>query len=177
MLFKQNLLMPKTLILFLLFCSLSLPISAQQIISNKKLIGKTSFYHLIWHVYDISLHNSSGNFSFKKPFTLMLHYKRDVTGKKIADVSADYMKKIGFQNDKKLALWHKKMQEIFPDVENGTILTGVYYPNNKTVFYRNDDEIGTITDTEFGKWFFNIWLSEKTAFPKMRAGLLGISHE
>ena len=69
------------------------------------------------------------------------------------------------------------MQDIFPDVENGTILTGVYYPNNKTVFYRDDGEIGTITDIEFGKWFFNIWLGEKTAFPKMRADLLGISHE
>ena len=108
MLFKQNLSMPKTLILSLLFCSLSLTVSAQQIISNKKLIGKTSFYHLIWHVYDISLHNSSGNFSFKKPFTLMLHYKRDVTGKKIADVSADYMYKYLFYAIEKLFIIFKK---------------------------------------------------------------------
>lgn len=65
------------------------------------------------------------------------------------------------------------MKKIFPDVEEGMQLTGVYVPGQATRFYRDGLFIGEVSDPEFGPAFFGIWLHPKTSAPKLRAALLG----
>lgn len=140
--------------------------------ADRKLIGKGQLYHLIWHVYDAELYSGDGSFSFEKPFNLNIEYKRKLHGEKIADRSAEEIRKIGFKDEVKLAAWHSQMKEIFPDVDNGVNIAGFYTPGKQTVFYKNNQQIGIIKDPEFGKWFFGIWLNEKTSEPDLRKALL-----
>jgi hypothetical protein len=42
-----------------------------------------------------------------------------------------------------------------------------------TIFFRDGAEIGRISDPDFGRAFFNIWLSQRTSAPELRAQLLG----
>ena len=139
---------------------------------NAKLLGHEGFYYLLWHVYDISLY-VDGDFSFEKPFFLTLNYKRKLYGEKIADRSAEEIRKLGFNDEVKLAAWHSQMRNVFPDVKEGSALSGVYKPNGPTVFYFDDAVVGVIKDPDFGKWFFGIWLSKNTSEQRLRKKLLG----
>lgn len=141
--------------------------------NNQKLVGQGSLHYFLWHIYDAKLYSSNGEFSFTNPFSLRLEYKRKLYGAEIADRSTEEIRKLGFNDEVKLAAWHAQMKEIFPDVDKGVSLTGFYKPNSPTVFYKNDTKIGTIKDSDFGKWFFGIWLNENTSEPTLRKSLLG----
>ena len=104
---------------------------------------------------------------------MRLSYLRNLDGEKIADRSIEEMRAQGFNDEIKLAAWHTQIRRIFPDVNDGTTLSGVYTKNQETIFYKNGSEIGRIKDPEFGQAFFNIWLSTDTSEPDLRAQLLG----
>lgn len=163
--------MRRILLIWLLF--LSIPLTSNAEMTAKKLIGQGALHYYLWHVYDVKLYSNDGKFSFDKPFILKLEYKRKLYGDKIADRSAEEIRGLGFKDEIKLAAWHAQMKDVFPDVNDGVSLTGYYAPNKPTIFYKNDQEVGAIKDPEFGKWFFGIWLDEKTSEPKLRKKLLG----
>lgn len=131
--------------------------------------------YMFWDVYDVTLYAPQGDWSPDKPFALQLTYLRKLDGKKIADRSIEEMRGQGMDNEVKLATWHAQLRKIFPDVDNGLRLTGVYTKYGATVFYENNTEIGKINDPEFGQAFFDIWLNEKTSAPGLRSKLLGSS--
>lgn len=142
-------------------------------IEVRHLVGHGKLYYFVIHVYDAKLYSEDGNFSFNKPFALKLEYKRKLYGSKIADRSKLEILNLGYKDKAKLDGWYQQMKEIFPDVDNGVSITGLYIPDKETVFYKNDVQIGIIKDPEFGKWFFGIWLNEKTSEPALRSALLG----
>ena len=142
-------------------------------ITNVKIIGSSQFKVLFWHVYNATLYSSEENFSFDKTFALKLDYKRSLHGEKIAERSAEEIRKIGFKDKIKLAGWFTQMRNIFPDVNDGNYITGIYVPDSKTIFYKDGEKIGEINDKEFGKWFFGIWLNKNTSEPELRKKLLG----
>lgn len=136
-------------------------------------VGKGRLTVMFWDVYDAVLYAPQGRFSEKRPFALSLTYLRDLKGRAIADRSTEEMRSLGFTDEIRLATWHSQMRRIFPDVSNGTTLTGVYTGEGHSVFYRDGREVGRITDPEFGNYFFRIWLDENTSAPDLRAQLLG----
>lgn len=164
-------------VLLLSLCLFVLPAlalaSAQTKNKKQKIIGQGSMHYFFWHIYDAKLYSVSGNFSFNRPFTLKLEYKRKFDGDKIADRSTEEIRKLGFEDEVKLAAWHAQMKKIFPDVGDGITLTGVYQPRQGTIFYKNNKKVGAIKDPAFGKWFFGIWLDKKTSEPTLRKALLG----
>lgn len=142
-------------------------------VSNAQLVGEGRLTVMLWDVYDAQLYAPNGRWDMAKPFALRLHYLRDIDGTDIADRSVEEMRKLGMDNEVRLAAWHTQMRGIFPNVQSGTELTGVYTPNGPTYFYHNNERIGVVTDPEFGQWFFNIWLHAKTSEPQLRRALLG----
>ena len=70
-------------------------------------------------------------------------------------------------------LWSEEMARIFPDIKKGDTLIGVSIPGKEARFYNRDKFIASVTDPEFARAFFDIWLSEKTSAPAVRAKLLG----
>ena len=136
-------------------------------------VGHGRLTYLFWDVYDATLYAPQGTWENSQPFALQLAYLREIEGKKIADRSVEEMRALGLTDEVKLATWHAQMRSIFPNVGEGTILTGVYTREGETVFYMDDKKIGSIKDDEFSRAFFNIWLDEKTSSPDLRRKLLG----
>ena len=104
---------------------------------------------------------------------LELAYTHSLAGDKIAVASTDEMKKLGVGNAAQLRAWDMAMKQIFPTVNEGTRLTGVYRPGQPTRFLLNGDPLGEIADPAFGPAFFAIWLNPDTSAPKLRSALLG----
>jgi hypothetical protein len=142
-------------------------------VQSPAMVGEARYTYILFDVYDAKLFAPKGVWDFEKPFALELTYLRNLSGHKIADRSAKEIRNQGFSNEVQLAGWYSQMQEIFPDVSEGSMLTGVYQPDEETLFYHGDHLIGRIKDPEFGRWFFGIWLSENTSEPEFRRMLIG----
>jgi len=142
-------------------------------ISNPAPVGSGRMSVMLWDVYDATLYAPEGLLKEDRPLALKLSYLLKLNGKKIADRSVKEMRDQGFKDEVKLATWHTQMRKIFPDVDNGTSITGVYTKSGETIFYGGDAEIGRINDPEFSKAFFGIWLNEKTNAPALRQQLIG----
>lgn len=104
---------------------------------------------------------------------LELIYARKLYGERIAVASTDEIKKLGIGTPAQHEAWLAAMKKIFPDVEDGTQLIGLYSPGQATRFFRDGASVGEIADPEFGPAFFGIWLHPKTSAPKLRAALSG----
>ena len=113
--------------------------------------------------------------STNKPFALSIQYLRHIEGKDLAARSVEEMRKQGLKDEKILTGWYNTLKNIFPDVENGSVLTAVFVPGQHTKFFSNDQEIGIVEGDEFLNWFSGIWLSEKTSEPELRQQLIGHS--
>jgi hypothetical protein len=64
------------------------------------------------------------------------------------------------------------MKKIFPNVQKGDSITGVYTQDKQTIFFQKGKMLGTFKDPEFGLWFFDIWLGENASYPDARDKLL-----
>lgn len=136
-------------------------------------VGEGRMTYLFWDVYDAALYAPKGAWVMDQPFALKLSYLRDLDGKKIADRSVEEIRNQGFKDEVKLAMWHSQMRKIFPDVNEGTTLTGIRTRTGDAIFYKDDIEVGRIKDAEFSRAFFGIWLNDKTSAPDLRRKLLG----
>lgn len=146
-----------------------------RLIPNAKVMGKGKLSVAFWDVYDIALYAPDGKLSDARPFALTILYMRDLRGNDIADRSVQEMRQQGYKDEIKLSAWNAQMKNIFPDVENGTVLSAVFIPEKETIFYNKDKQIGVIKDAKFTRLFSNIWLGEKTSEPDLRRKLLGLS--
>ncbi|MEM8833817.1 MAG: chalcone isomerase family protein, partial [Pseudomonadota bacterium] len=153
------------------------PVQANEYIAtyvpNAQKVGEGRLKYLMWDVYDAALYAPKGTLDQDKPFAIEISYLREITGKKIADRSAVEIKNQGVADPQTVEAWRNKMTEIFPDVDKGVKLTGIYDKNGEAIFYKNNQKIGKIEDKEFSKAFFNIWLDKNTSSPDLRRKLLG----
>jgi hypothetical protein len=150
------------------------PKAVQENLQSAGLVGSARQTALFFNIYDVSLYAPNGKYTENKPHALSITYLRYLSGEDIASRSIDEMKAQGFEDEEKLDSWHKQMAEIFPDVYEGTNLTGVVNQKGETLFFKNDELIGKVSDHDFSKHFFGIWLSPKTTEPKLRSELLRI---
>ncbi|MGH1456441.1 MAG: chalcone isomerase family protein [Alphaproteobacteria bacterium] len=142
-------------------------------VNEPVMVGKARYTYLLFDVYDAKLFAPKGIWSFEEPFALELTYLRNLSGQKIAVRSAEEIRDQGFEDELLLAGWYSQMKEIFPDVSSGSVITGVYLPNDETLFYHGDELIGRVQDPKFGRRFFGIWLSDKTSEPEFKNKLTG----
>ncbi|MBQ4838072.1 MULTISPECIES: chalcone isomerase family protein [Pseudoalteromonas] len=162
--------------LLLLVCGIanSNEVDALNLTKNMKQVGKTArMTYLFWDIYDIRLYSATGRFDSQQPFVLKLTYLRDLNGHEIAKRSLQEMEKQGFDNKQLGQQWLGQMEQIFPNVSDNYSLFGVRREDGSTLFYDNNKLLGEIKDQNFTKWFFDIWLGEKTSEPAMRAKLIG----
>ncbi len=146
---------------------------AVSFVPDAKQVGQGRLSVLFWDVYDAKLYAPDGTWSQDKPFMLSLHYFREIKGVDIADRSVQEIRNQGFDDEVKLAAWHTQMKHLFPDVEDGSILSAVFIPGEKIKFFDRHQPIGVVNDAMFVRLFADIWLSEKTSRPDLRRQLLG----
>lgn len=127
-----------------------------------------------FHVYDLEY--TGDNAYPDGPYALDLLYKRDFKGQKIADVSADEMKRLG-ANEDQVKRWHVELNRIIPDVKSGDRLRGYVDKERKSYFCQGSKLLGEIPDADFAKYFFGIWLAEDSRREDVRKKLLGVFNE
>lgn len=123
-------------------------------------------------VYDIRLWAQGARYDAAQPHALELVYDMNLKGEDIAKRSITEMRGQGYGPEDKLGRWNAAMAKIFPDIKPGDTLIGVHVPGKEVRFYTRDKFITAVTDAEFARAFFDIWLAERTSEPGLRKRLL-----
>ena len=170
--------MKHLMVVLLALVALCVPASAEtrivsQFVPNAQLVGEARLKYLIWNVFDAELYAPYGRWKPDAPFALTLNYLRKISGKAIVDRSVSEMRRLGVDNEAKLAGWRRDMEKLFSDVSTSTRITGIRDQNGNAVFLRNGRRMGEIRDPDFSKSFFDIWLSDKASDLKFQRKLVG----
>lgn len=141
-------------------------------LGNARLAGQGVYTWFGLTIYSAELWVGPQGYMPAAPFVLDLRYARALNGRKIAEASAEQMAKIGAGSETQRAAWLERMTAIFPDVREGTRLTGVFLPGQGARFYQDGKELALVADPAFAQAFFGIWLDPATSAGKLRAALL-----
>ncbi len=156
--------------------AVSIPAPVLNEIGNARLAGQGSYRWFGLKIYDAQLWVGDRGYRSDAPesskFALNLTYARDLYGKRIAHSSIDEISKLGFGTGEQHEVWLKRMEAMFPDVHEGTQISGVYLPGQGARFYLNGNLLGEIADEEFARAFFAIWLDPRTSASSLRNSLL-----
>ncbi len=126
-------------------------------------------------IYDIQLWAAPGfraSQYAQHALALELTYLRALSGDAIAERSVQEMRRGSDLSSAQEQLWLSAMRNAFPDVRQGDRITGMHHPANGARFWFNGKPRGAITDPEFSRLFFGIWLAETTSEPRLRSALL-----
>lgn len=174
--------MMRTLAIFLLSFSVApamavdMPAPIRNEIVNARLAGQGSYRWFGFKIYDAQLWVGNRGYRTNAPvasrFALSLTYARDLSGKHIAQTSIAEIKKLGFGTVAQHEVWLKQMTALFPDVHEGTRISGIYLPDHGARFYLNGNLLGEIADRDFARAFFAIWLDPRTSAASLRNSLL-----
>jgi hypothetical protein len=153
--------------------ALALPEQVAKDFPTLRFAGEGRLRWLGLHIYDASLWISGAQWSGEQEFALDIRYARDIKARKLVQTSADEMRRLGFDDERRLGRWKDEMTRVLPDVRQGEHLTGVNRPGAGVEFYYQGKAIGMIADSEFARAFFAIWLDARTREPSLRQSLIG----
>ncbi len=148
------------------------PAHVEEHVANARLAGKGPFTWFGLRIYDAELWVGDKGAQPDAPYVLELRYARKLDGGKIADASVDEMEKLGAGTPAQRAAWLARMKELFPNVQEGTRISGVNVPGTGARFYLDGKPLGVIADPAFAKAFFAIWLDPRTTGKTLRTALL-----
>jgi hypothetical protein len=137
-----------------------------------RLAGSGAFTWFGLRIYDAELWVGDKGYQSGAPFVLELRYARKLDGAKIARASFDEMEKLGAGTPAQRSAWLARMKEIFPDVKEGTRISGVFLPGAGARFYLDGKPLATVPDPDFARAFFAIWLDPNTSARGLRTALL-----
>ena len=107
----------------------------------------------------------------QSPSALQLDYRRDIPRERLVQTSLDEMRRLGAA-ESQLKDWEGELRRVFPDVKEGESIVGVHYPGRGASFYHQGQTTGEISDAEFARRFFAIWLDPASRSPSLRTALL-----
>lgn len=150
--------------------------AVQQELPRARLAGAGLFTWFGLQIYEARLYVGERGYQEAAPeaapFVLELEYKRALSGQRIAERSIDEIVKLGIGTPAQHQAWLASLRQIFPDVEAGTRLAGLYLPGQAARFYRAGTLIGEVRDPQLARAFFAIWLDRATSAPELRKQLL-----
>jgi hypothetical protein len=111
----------------------------------------------------------------RQPLGLELSYDRKLEGAAIAERSVAEMRRVGKFEDAQAARWLALMKQAFPDVAPGDRLLGLHDGGGSVRFFHNGRQTAAVSDAEYARLFFGIWLAPQTSAPALRESLLGAS--
>ncbi len=143
--------------------------------SEMNLFGETTYKRAFIKLYDAALCGPSEGFSIEDSFALTLRYRRNFSSDQIVGASIHEMARLSNQKKSDIEPLRESLQQCFPDVKKGDILTGISEGPNKASFYLNDALSCQIEWSGFRDQFFGIWIGAETREPKRARKLMGIS--
>lgn len=151
----------------------ALPAALQGGAADWRNLGQGEMRWFGLRLYDAELWAAGAAYDPAQSFALRIRYARAFAGERLARTSIDEMRRLGWQGAELLARWQAEMQRIFPDVNAGDVLTGVFEPGRGARFYLGERLLGEVADPEFARAFAAIWLDPRTREPGLRRQLLG----
>jgi hypothetical protein len=125
-------------------------------------------------VYDAALWTTRGfrvNQYAGHPFVLELTYQRNFSAAEISRVSLQEMRRHGEIDPAQADRWQAQLAAVLPDVKRGDRIAGVHRPGQGAAFFHNGRLAGEVTDPQFSRLFFAIWLGDATSAPALRQAL------
>lgn len=150
----------------------ALPDAVKAAAGDWRPLGRGELRWLGIPVYEASLWVSGGRLDFERPLALAIRYVRDIPGQKLVETSIDELRRLGFGDAVRLADWESRLVAILPDVRAGDTLVGLYLPGRGARFFHGGRSVGEVSDPEFARGFFAIWLDPRTREPALRERLL-----
>ena len=132
------------------------PLHIEQHVSQARSAGKGTFTWFGLRIYDAELWVGERGYQPGAPFALELRYARKLDGVKIAEASASEMAKLNAGSAAQRAVWLARMKAIFPDVKEGTRISGVFLPEDGVRFYLDGQPLAAVPEPEFARAFFAI---------------------
>lgn len=154
------------------FAEAAAPAHIENALPQARLAGSGTYTYFTLKIYSAELWVGPQGYSAGMPFALDLRYARKLNGKKIAEASAEQIEKTGAGTPAQRAAWLQKMTAIFPDVSEGSHITGIYLAGKGARFYLDGKPLANVDDPDFASAFFGIWLDPATSAPALRAALL-----
>ncbi len=137
-------------------------------------VGEGSLRWFGFRVYRAALWTPAGqSWQGSGEFALIIEYQRDITAQRLVEASVTEMRRLTLADDTRISAWRPLLEQAFPDVVAGDVITGVMKANREVRFYHGNTLTAHVSDPEFGEAFFGIWLDAETREPGLRAQLLG----
>jgi len=150
-----------------------LPEALQDSLPGLRLAGEGRLRWFGLHVYDAALWINGSRWDPEREFVLSIRYARNIASNRLVSASIDEMRRLGLRDEAQLARWRDEMSRVFPDVQKGESITGVNRAGAGVDFYHEGRLAGRVSDREFARAFFGIWLDPRTREPGLRESLFG----
>lgn len=138
-----------------------------------KEVGTAQFSVLFWDIYNSTLFTTSGNYNHSnspKMFIFKIDYLRDISTEDLIERTVQQWEHLEIPEEK-YNNFIPLLRQIWPEITAGDSLS-MLIKNNQSAFYFNNVKVGVIEDDMFSRLFLDIWLSENTSQPDLRAQLL-----
>lgn len=153
--------------------SMPLPQAALAYAPEWRSLGSGQMRWFGLRLYDAELWVSGERFAPERPHVLALRYHRAIAAERLVESSIAEMRRLGVQDEARLAAWRDALAQAFPSVAPDESIVGMHLPGRGAVFWHEGRLTAEIDDPELARRFFAIWLDERTREPALRARLLG----
>ena len=136
---------------------------------NLEKVGSANYSVFFIDVYDIDLYQDRSEEGID---LVKIKYNRALTAeRRIEGVVNDFNKMPSLKNAP-IKAWETQMKAFFPNVKKGDTISIFKTTDNEAVFYHNGEYKAEITDQNFVKAFFGLWLSKETPNDDLHKRLL-----
>ncbi|NTS77756.1 chalcone isomerase family protein [Catenovulum sp. SM1970] len=158
-------------LLILLFATHTTVLASSQ--TQFRSVGQAELSLMFWSIYTSELFTHNGQYQRgQRPLKFTINYNIDVKAADLIEKTHEEWDKQSLKHPNK-EQWTSSLTNIWPNLKEGDQLSLLITENNTSIFYLNSQEIGQIEDPDFGQFFIDIWLSEKTSRPELRRSLIG----
>jgi len=138
-------------------------------------LGSATLHWFGLHVYDVSLFTEKPSYAPADTAVLSIGYRISIKSHRLVETTLKEWRRLGQGTAAQQEQWSRRIEGLWPNVENGDRLTAFKRRDGPTRFYFGDRFLGEIADPAFGPAFFAIWLDADCQYPKIRDALLGNS--
>lgn len=150
-----------------------IPIVIKENFTNHNLIGFYDLKVMGFNIYRIKLWSEKDYFSYQNKFAIDIEYKRNFNKDKLVESSIKEIRRINDVSDEELLLSYQgQLLKLFSDVKKGDHKILIYSSNSSLKLYHNNTLNGQIVDPKFARYFVDIWLSDKSLYPKMTKAII-----
>lgn len=137
-------------------------------------LGSATLHWFGLHVYDIALFDEQPPYTPADTAVLSIGYRISIKSRRLVETTLKEWRRLGQGTTTQHEQWRRQLDGMWPDVRDGDSLTAFKRRDGPTQFYFGDRLLGEVADPAFGPAFFAIWLDEKSRYPEVRDGLLGV---